>query len=115
MPRLLRGLALLAGVLLGLALCVAATGLLYVLHGVSLLVVRQIPAHDAFRIAAHLRSVYLPGALAGLAAAATGRRTRAVENRAPLLLAALVAATGALSILDGILPARPHTLLAELS
>src|SRR5262249_4976548 len=35
--------------------------------------------------------------------------------RAPLLLAFVVAATGALGVLDAVLPARPHTLIAQLS
>src|SRR5207248_6820255 len=43
------------------------------------------------------------------------RPRETTQPRSPLLLAALVAATGALSVLDGILPARPHTLLAQLS
>ena len=90
-------------------------GWTYASVGVSLLVVRQIPAHDAFRVAAQLRTVYLPAAVAGLAAAFVCRRRETEEPRSPLLLAALVAGTGAISVLDGILPARPHTLLAELS
>jgi lysylphosphatidylglycerol synthetase-like protein (DUF2156 family) len=90
-------------------------GWTYVSVGVSLLVVRQIPAHDAFRVAAQLRAVYLPAAVAGLVAAFVCRRRETPEPRSPLLLAALVAGTGAISVLDGILPARPHTLLAALS
>ena len=90
-------------------------GWTYASVGVSLLVVRQISAHDAFHIAIHLRSVYIPAALAGLAGALVGRKRASRRTRAPLLLAALVAATGAISVLDGILPARPHTLMAELS
>jgi lysyl-tRNA synthetase, class II len=90
-------------------------GWTYASVGASLLVVRQIPAHDAFRAAAQLRAVYLPAAVAGLAAAFLCRRRETEEPRSPLLLAALVAGTGAISVLDGILPARPHTLLAELS
>jgi lysyl-tRNA synthetase class 2 len=96
-------------------LALGVWGWTYASVGVSLLVVRQIPAHDAFRIAAHLRAVYLPGALAGLAAAFLGLRRKTTQPRSPLLLAALVAATGGLSVLDGILPAHRHTLLAQLS
>ncbi len=96
-------------------LALGVWGWTYASVGVSLLVVRQIPAHQAFGVAAHLRAVYLPAALAGLAAALVGRRRDKVQVRSPLLLAALVAATGAISVLDGILPARPHTLLAQLS
>jgi lysyl-tRNA synthetase class 2 len=96
-------------------LALGVWGWTYASVGVSLLVVRQIPAHDAFRIAAHVRAVYIPAALAGLAGALVGRRRERAEARSPLLLSALVAGTGAISVLDGILPARPHTLLAELS
>jgi lysyl-tRNA synthetase, class II len=96
-------------------LALGVWGWTYASVGVSLLVVRQIPAHDAFRIATHLRAVYIPAALAGLAGALVGRQRVKLQVRSPLLLAALVAATGAISVLDGVLPARPHTLLAQLS
>jgi lysyl-tRNA synthetase, class II len=87
----------------------------YLADGVSLLVVRQIPAHEAFGAAATLRSVYVPAVVAGLAGAVTGRSRETVWPRSPLVLAVLVAATGGLGVLDGILPARPHTLLAQLA
>ena len=96
-------------------LALGVWGWTYASVGVSLLVVRQIPAHDAFRIAGHLRAVYVPAALAGLAGALVGRRRDREETRSPLLIAALVAAIGAISAIDGVLPARPHTLLAQLS
>ena len=82
-------------------LALAVWGWTYASAGVSLLVVRQIPAHDAFRIAAQLRAVYLPAAIVGLVAAFACRRREPEEPRSPLLLAALVAATGAISVLDG--------------
>lgn len=96
-------------------LALGVWGWTYASVGVSLLVVRQIPAHDAFRIAGHLRAVYVPAALAGLAGALVGRRRERFQTRSPLLLAALVAAIGAISAIDGILPARPHTLLSQFS
>jgi lysyl-tRNA synthetase, class II len=96
-------------------LALGVWGWAYASAGVSLLVVRQIPAHQAFASAAHLRAVYIPAALAGLAGSLLGRRREGAQTRSPLLLAALVAATGAISVIDGILPARPHTLLAEFS
>jgi lysyl-tRNA synthetase class 2 len=111
MARALRAERLIAAVLLALGVW----GWTYLSVGVSLLVVRQIPAHEAFRIATHLRAVYLPAALAGLGGAVLGRRRETAEPRAPLLLASLVAATGAISVVDGILPAHHHTLLAGLS
>ncbi len=111
LARALRAERLTAAALLALGVW----GWTYVSVGVSLLVVRQIPAHDAFGAAVHLRAVYIPAALAGLAGALVGRKRANSKTRSPLLFAALVAATGALSVLDGILPARPHTLLADLS
>jgi lysyl-tRNA synthetase class 2 len=111
LARALRAERLTGAALLGLGVW----GWTYASVGVSLLVVRQIPAHDAFGAAAHLRSVYLPAALAALAGALVGRTRPKARPRAPLLLAALVAGTGAISVLDGILPARPDTLLAQLS
>ena len=111
LARALRAERLTAAAILSLG----TWGWTYASVGMSLLIVRQIPAHDAFRIATHLRAVYLPAALAGLGGALAGRRRETAEPRSPLLIACLVAATGAISVLDGILPARNHTLLAELS
>jgi len=112
MGRALRMERLTGAVLIALAVW----GWTYASTGVSLLVVRQISAHEAFRIAAHLRAAYLPAAIAGLAAAFVGRRRESTESRSPLLLAALVATAGGLSVLDGILPAHHHhNLLGQLS
>ena len=51
----------------------------YLQTGVSIAVVRQIPARSAFDVAARLSAVYLPAAIVGLGAAAlaVGRRRRA--------------------------------------
>jgi lysyl-tRNA synthetase class 2 len=87
----------------------------YLVSGTSVLIVRQVPAHNAFEIAAHFRAVYLPAALAALCGALAGRPRVSRTPRAPLLLAWVVAATGALGILDAVLPARSHTLLTELA
>jgi lysyl-tRNA synthetase class 2 len=111
LARALRAERLTAAVLLALG----TWGWTYASVGVSLLVVRQIPAHEAFRIATHLRAVYLPAALAGLGGALLGRRRERGELRSPLLIACLVATIGAISVIDGILPAHHHTLLAGLS
>jgi lysyl-tRNA synthetase class 2 len=111
LARALRAERLTGAVLLALG----TWGWTYASVGVSLLVVRQIPAHHAFHVATHLRSVYLPAALAGLGGALVCRRREAREPPAPLLIAFLVATTGAISVIDGILPAHRHTLLAGLS
>ena len=85
-----------------LALLVGLWG--YLETGTSLLIVRQVPAHEAFAAASRLQSVLIPAALAGFAAAllAVGRpRSR---PRAPMALAWFVAAAGVLDVLDGITP-----------
>jgi lysyl-tRNA synthetase, class II len=87
----------------------------YFATGVALLVVRQIPAHDAFTAAARLRAVYLPSVLAGLGGAAVGRARTTVSPRAPLVLAAAVAVTGLVGVLDAVLPERPDTPLAAIA
>src|SRR5581483_6898539 len=109
--RALRAERLTAAFLLGLGVW----SWTYVSVGVSLLVVRQIPANDAFEAAAHLRAAYVPAALAALGGAVCGRTPVAARSRSPLLVAWLVGVTGAVSALDGILPASPPPLLAELS
>jgi lysyl-tRNA synthetase class 2 len=96
-----------------LALAVGAWD--YLATGVALLVVRQIPAHDAFSAAAGLRAVYVPAALAGLGGAVAGRPRTGRSPRAPLVLAAAVAVTGLVGVLDAVLPERPGTLLQALA
>jgi lysyl-tRNA synthetase class 2 len=87
----------------------------YLAVGVALLTVRQIQAHDAFAEAASLRAVYLPAVLAGLGGALLGRPRRPTSPRAPLLLAAAVAVTGLVGVIDAVLPERPDTLLQTLA
>ena len=109
--RVLRAERLTAAALLALGVWLWT----YLAAGVSILVVRQVPAHAAFIAAAHLRAVYLPAALAGLAGALLGRGRRTPQSRSPLLLAWLVATIGVLSVLDAMLPGLSSTQLAELS
>jgi hypothetical protein len=78
----------------GLMLALGVGGWSYLAMGASLLIVRQVPAHQAFHAAATKESVYLPAALAGLAGAIAGRARRTVKPRAPLVLAWFVAAAG---------------------
>src|SRR5207244_6990008 len=68
----------------------------YLVTGTSILIVRQIPAHEAFDAAVRLRAVWLPAALAGFAAAITGRARAPASARAPPVLACAVAAAGLL-------------------
>jgi lysyl-tRNA synthetase class 2 len=111
LARAVRGERLTAGLLLALGV-----GLWnYLVTGIAILTVRQIPAHDAFTAAATLRAVYLPAALAGLGGAIAGRPRSTTKPRAPLVLAAAVTAAGFVGILDGVLPERQGTLLQALA
>ncbi len=87
----------------------------YLTAGVSLLIVRQIPAHDAFHAALEIRAVYLPALLAGLGGAVLGVGRVAGRSRAPLLLSLAVAAAGVLDVMDGILPSHGRSLLQTLA
>jgi lysyl-tRNA synthetase, class II len=86
----------------------------YLSTGASLLIVRQVPAHEAFDAAWRLRAVGLPAGLAGLAGALCGISKRR-GRRAPVLLALGVAIAGLLGVLDGILPQHGSTLVDSLA
>jgi len=97
------------------ALLALAAGLwCYLAAGTSILTVRQIPAHDAFRIAASLRAIWAPALLAGLAGALVGRARESERPRAPFVLAWAVAIVGGLGVLDAVLPGRRIVLLSSL-
>jgi lysyl-tRNA synthetase, class II len=87
----------------------------YLQTAVSILVVRQIAAEDAFRAAASVHAVYVPAALAGLAGALLGRTHRRTHSRAPLVLAVFVAAAGLIALIDAILPNYSRTLIGSLA
>jgi lysyl-tRNA synthetase class 2 len=87
----------------------------YLATGVELLIVRQIPAHDAYTAAASLRAVYVPAALAGLGGALVGRARTTRSPRAPVVLPVAVAVTGLVGVLDAVLPERPNNLLQALA
>jgi lysylphosphatidylglycerol synthetase-like protein (DUF2156 family) len=78
---------------------------LFVATGLSILVVRQIPASDAFEAAWRVPAVYLAAAVAGLGGALLGRRREVVSRRAPAILAILVAVSGILDVASAITPA----------
>ena len=96
-----------------LALSIGAWG--YFATGVSLLIVRQVPAHDAFHAAAGKEAIYIPAFLAGLAGALAGRARTSTRPRSPLVLAWLVAAVGLLGVVDAILPNERHALVGALA
>jgi lysyl-tRNA synthetase class 2 len=99
----------------GLMLALGVGGWGYLATGVSLLIVRQVPAHEAFHAAATKEAVYLPAALAGLAGALAGHARATVKPRSPLVLAWFVAAAGFLGVLDAVLPDQRQALVGSLA
>jgi lysyl-tRNA synthetase class 2 len=98
----------------GLLLAPAVGAWLYALNGVSILVVRQLPADQAFRAAAAEQAVVIPAALAGIAGALAGRSRRSVRPRGRLVLAFLVAGVAALAAIDAVLPQHRRSLVTAL-
>src|SRR5207253_130277 len=88
----------------GLMLALGVGGWTYLVTGVSILIVRQIPADQAFHAAAQQEAVYLPAVLAGAAGALAGRAYSPVRPRSPVVLAWFVTAAGLLGVLDAVLP-----------
>ena len=87
-----------------LLFALAGGGFLFAATGVSIFVVRQIPAGEAFKAAGRVEAVYLSVALVGLGGALLGAR-RAGGRRWPIALALLVAASGVLDVVSAITPA----------
>ena len=99
----------------GLLLALGVGGWTYLVTGVSLLIVRQIPAEQAFRAAAAMEAVYAPAVLAGAAGAVMGRAHVEPRRRSPLVLSWFVAAAGLLGVLDAMLPNGRHALIRALA
>jgi len=78
---------------------------LFIATGLSILVVRQIPAGEAFHAALRVPAVYVAAALAGLGGALLGTRQEGVSRRAPAILAIFVAVSGILDVASAITPA----------
>ena len=109
--RAFRAERLTAGLMLGLGV----GGWAYLQTGASLLIVRQVPAHQAFHAAAGRTAVYLPAVLAGAAGALGGRARKSARPRSPLVLAWFVAAVGILGVLDAVTPDKRPLLFASLA
>jgi lysyl-tRNA synthetase, class II len=109
--RASRAERLTGGLMLGLGL----GGWAYLQTGMSLLIVRQVPAHQAFHAAAGKTAVYLPAVLAGAAGALCGRARKSARPRSPLVLAWFVAAAGILGVLDAVTPDQRQPLFASLA
>jgi lysyl-tRNA synthetase, class II len=98
----------------GLLLAAGVGGWLYALNGVSILVVRQIPAHAAFHDAASEQALVIPAVLAGVVGALVGRATAPHAPRSRTAFAWLVRGVALLAILDAVLPEHRHSLVAGL-
>ena len=97
-----------AGLLLGPAVC----GWLYALNGISILVVRQISAHQAFRDASTQQAVIVPAVLAGVAGALLGRTRASSQARSRVALAWLVAGVAVLAAWNAAFPEHRKSLIA---
>ena len=100
------------GLTAGLLLGPAVGGWLYALNGVSILVVRQIPAHEAFRDASTQQAVIIPAVLAGVAGAALGRTRTSWQARSRVALAWLVAGVAVLAVWNAVFPEHRRSLVA---
>jgi lysyl-tRNA synthetase class 2 len=109
--RATRAERLTAGLILGLGV----GGWAYLQTGFSLLIVRQVPAHQAFHAAAGKTAIYVPALLAGAAGALCGRARKTPRPRSPLVLAWFVAAAGILGVLDAVTPDHRQPLIAALA
>ena len=98
----------------GLLLALGVGAWAYFQTGVSLLIVRQIPAHQAFHAATGQTAVYLPAILAGIAGAAGGRARSTGKPRSPLVLAWFVAAAGLLGVIDAVTPDNRNALIGAV-
>jgi lysyl-tRNA synthetase, class II len=87
----------------------------YLVNGVSILVVRQIPAEIAFTAAATEQVIFVSLALAGAGGALLALPRVSGRPRAPLVLSWLVAAAGLLGLLNAMLPAHRPPLLAAFA
>lgn len=90
--------------LAALLFAIVTGAIVFAAAGVSIFVVRQIPAGEAFKAASRVEAVYLSAALAGLGGALLGAR-RGPGRRWPVALALLVAASGVLDVASAITPA----------
>jgi lysyl-tRNA synthetase, class II len=99
----------------GLLLALGIGGWMYLQTGVSLLIVRQVPAQRAFEAATGQKAVYIPAVLAGIAGALGGRSGTSTRPRSPLVLAWFVAAAGLLGVIDAVTPDHRSALIGALA
>jgi lysyl-tRNA synthetase class 2 len=98
----------------GLVLAFGVVGWQYALNGVSILVVRQIPAHEAFHVAASEQAVAVPAVICGIAGAVLARPGNAAGVKSRTVLAWLVAFVGLLAFFDAVFPEHRRSLVTAL-
>jgi lysyl-tRNA synthetase class 2 len=87
---------------------------LYVVNGISILVVRQIPAHQAFQAAASEQAVAIPAIFAGVAGAMLGRSRTSARPRSHVVLSCLVSGVGILAAVNAVFPEHRRSLITAL-
>jgi len=95
----------------GLLLGPAVGAWLYLLNGVSILVVRQVSAHLAFHAAATEQALAIPAVLAGIVGALLGRPRASTRPRARFVLSWLVAGVGVLAVVNAVFPEHGRSLV----
>jgi lysyl-tRNA synthetase class 2 len=98
-----------AAIVLGLSLGIFN----YLQVGLSMAIVRQVPMRAALDVASRLQLVYLSAAAVALGAAALAKGRRV--ERAPVLVATVVALGGLLNLIHGVLPGRNAGLLHSIT
>ncbi len=98
----------------GLLLGPAVGAWLYVLNGVSILVVRQVSAHLAFHVAATEQALAIPAVLAGIAGSLLGRPRASTRPRARFVLSWLVTGVGVLAVANAVFPEHRHSLMPAI-
>jgi len=98
----------------GLLLGPAVGAWLYLLNGVSILVVRQVSAHLAFHAAATQQALAIPAVLAGIAGALLGRPRGSRQPRARFVLSWLVAGVGVLAVVNAAFPEHGPSLVPAI-
>lgn len=93
----------------------AVGGWSYLQAGISIAVVRQITAREAFDVASHLEATYLPAALVAIACAFFAVERRRRSAAAPAAVAAVVAAGALIDVLHAVLPGPNHGLWRNLT
>ena len=100
------------GLTAGLLLGPAVGGWLYALNGSSILVVRQISAHQAFRDASTEQAVIVPAVIAAVAGALLGTTRVTRQERSRTALAWIVAGVALLAVWDAVFPEHRRSLFA---